>query len=284
MEIQAALGSDIALVFDECTPFNVSRDYTARSTERTHRWLERCLRWHDEHGPRPATAPPSSSTGSSRAASTRTCAAPRRRSSRRAGATASRSAARWGRTRRRCTRSSSWAIDELPDGPPAPPARHRRHRRPDPRRRARHRHVRLRDAHAPGPPRDGARARSGAALAGRPRPRRASARIRRPDPRRLPLPGLRRGLQPRRTCATCVRNRELTGLRLLTLHNLAFVARLMADLRAARGRAGRSPRRRAALRAGACRPGRRRRSLAGAQRVLSSMKPLSSSTAWSTSS
>ena len=52
MEVQAALGSDIALAFDECTPFHVDRDYTARSTERTHRWLERCLRWHDEHGPR----------------------------------------------------------------------------------------------------------------------------------------------------------------------------------------------------------------------------------------
>src|SRR3954451_14278081 len=51
MEIQAALGSDIALVFDECTPFNVSKDYTARSPERTHRWLERCLTWHDAHGP-----------------------------------------------------------------------------------------------------------------------------------------------------------------------------------------------------------------------------------------
>ncbi|MGI8429504.1 MAG: tRNA guanosine(34) transglycosylase Tgt [Solirubrobacteraceae bacterium] len=51
MSIQAALGSDIALVFDECTPFHVSRDYTARSTERTHRWLERCLRWHEQHGP-----------------------------------------------------------------------------------------------------------------------------------------------------------------------------------------------------------------------------------------
>jgi queuine tRNA-ribosyltransferase len=51
MEIQAALGSDIALVFDECTPFNVSREYTARSTERTHRWLGRCLEWHREHGP-----------------------------------------------------------------------------------------------------------------------------------------------------------------------------------------------------------------------------------------
>jgi queuine tRNA-ribosyltransferase len=51
MEVQAALGSDIALVFDECTPFNVSKDYTARSTERTHRWLDRCLDWHDRHGP-----------------------------------------------------------------------------------------------------------------------------------------------------------------------------------------------------------------------------------------
>jgi queuine tRNA-ribosyltransferase len=51
MEIQAALHSDIALVFDECTPFNVTRDYTARSTERTHRWLDRCLAWHGENGP-----------------------------------------------------------------------------------------------------------------------------------------------------------------------------------------------------------------------------------------
>jgi queuine tRNA-ribosyltransferase len=51
MEVQAALGSDIALVFDECTPFHGGRDYTARSTERTHRWLDRCLAWHGEHGP-----------------------------------------------------------------------------------------------------------------------------------------------------------------------------------------------------------------------------------------
>jgi len=51
MAVQAALGSDLALVFDECTPFHVDRDYTARSTERTHRWLRRCLDWHHEHGP-----------------------------------------------------------------------------------------------------------------------------------------------------------------------------------------------------------------------------------------
>jgi len=51
MAVQAALGSDIALTFDECTPFHADREYTARSTERTHRWLDRCLEWHDRHGP-----------------------------------------------------------------------------------------------------------------------------------------------------------------------------------------------------------------------------------------
>jgi queuine tRNA-ribosyltransferase len=51
MEVQAALGSDIALAFDECTPYTADRDYTARSTERTHRWLDRCLDWHRRHGP-----------------------------------------------------------------------------------------------------------------------------------------------------------------------------------------------------------------------------------------
>jgi queuine tRNA-ribosyltransferase len=51
MSVQAQLGSDIALVFDECTPFHADREYTARSTERTHRWLGRCLAWHGENGP-----------------------------------------------------------------------------------------------------------------------------------------------------------------------------------------------------------------------------------------
>ncbi|HEX5309974.1 MAG TPA: tRNA guanosine(34) transglycosylase Tgt [Solirubrobacteraceae bacterium] len=51
MAVQGSLRSDIALVFDECTPFHVDRDYTERSTERTHRWLRRCLDWHGEHGP-----------------------------------------------------------------------------------------------------------------------------------------------------------------------------------------------------------------------------------------
>jgi queuine tRNA-ribosyltransferase len=51
MGIQAAIGSDIALTFDECTPAHADRDYTARSTERTLRWLDRCLEWHEREGP-----------------------------------------------------------------------------------------------------------------------------------------------------------------------------------------------------------------------------------------
>jgi queuine tRNA-ribosyltransferase len=51
MSVQAALGSDIALAFDECTPYHADRDYTAGSTERTHRWLDRCLGWHERSGP-----------------------------------------------------------------------------------------------------------------------------------------------------------------------------------------------------------------------------------------
>ena len=51
MEVQAALGSDIALAFDECTPFHVEKQYTERSMQRTHRWLDRCVAWHSEHAP-----------------------------------------------------------------------------------------------------------------------------------------------------------------------------------------------------------------------------------------
>ena len=49
MEVQALLGSDVALAFDECTPAHADRDYTARAMQRTHRWLDRCLAWRREH-------------------------------------------------------------------------------------------------------------------------------------------------------------------------------------------------------------------------------------------
>ena len=41
MEVQAALGSDIVMVFDECTPGNASHEETERSMELTTRWARR---------------------------------------------------------------------------------------------------------------------------------------------------------------------------------------------------------------------------------------------------
>jgi len=42
MEIQAALGSDIAMVFDECTPFPCDESTARFSAERTLEWAKRC--------------------------------------------------------------------------------------------------------------------------------------------------------------------------------------------------------------------------------------------------
>jgi queuine tRNA-ribosyltransferase len=42
MEIQATLGSDIAMVLDECPPWPCEREYAARSLEMTVRWAARC--------------------------------------------------------------------------------------------------------------------------------------------------------------------------------------------------------------------------------------------------
>jgi len=45
--IQREIGADIILVFDECTPFHVDKDYTASSMERSHRWSKRSLEAFD---------------------------------------------------------------------------------------------------------------------------------------------------------------------------------------------------------------------------------------------
>ena len=42
MRIQANLGSDIAMAFDECVKIPSPREYVQRSCERTYRWLQRC--------------------------------------------------------------------------------------------------------------------------------------------------------------------------------------------------------------------------------------------------
>ncbi len=46
MEVQEALGSDIAMAFDECIPYPADFDYVEKSTSRTSRWAQRCLNAH----------------------------------------------------------------------------------------------------------------------------------------------------------------------------------------------------------------------------------------------
>ena len=46
MEIEQALGADIAMVFDECAPYPSDRKYTLEAMERTHRWAKRCQEVH----------------------------------------------------------------------------------------------------------------------------------------------------------------------------------------------------------------------------------------------
>lgn len=49
MEIQATLGSDIAMLFDECPPYPCEEKYAADSLGLTSRWAKRCKDWHTEH-------------------------------------------------------------------------------------------------------------------------------------------------------------------------------------------------------------------------------------------
>lgn len=46
MEIEQALGADIAMAFDECAPFPSDRAYTIAAMNRTHRWAKRCIAAH----------------------------------------------------------------------------------------------------------------------------------------------------------------------------------------------------------------------------------------------
>lgn len=50
MEIQAALGGDVAMALDECVPYPCEYDYAAQSAELTTRWAKRCLEWKRRNG------------------------------------------------------------------------------------------------------------------------------------------------------------------------------------------------------------------------------------------
>ena len=224
MEVQAKLGSDIALAFDECTPFHVERDYTARSMERTHRWLERCIAWCAEHAPQgqllygivqeglrgPADRVDRLCGGLGGAGASRSAVRSDRRSSR---------CARWwgGRSRRcptsrrdTCWESATWMISSTP-------------------------WARAWTASTAPRPR---LARHGTALVPDPEGRwrldlskSAMRTSREPIDERCPCPACRE--HTRGYLHYLMRANELTGKRLITLHNLTFMQRLMAGMREA---------------------------------------------------
>ena len=243
MEVQAALHSDIALAFDECTPFHVPREYTESSTERTHRWLARCLAWHGEHGPSDQLVFGIVQGGvyeDLRRASAREVAA--------SGCAGIAIGGSLGQDKAQMYEVVGWSVAELPEERPrhllgigevddlirgvelgidtfdcAMPTRIARHGMalvPDPAGRWRTDLAKAsaRDAHEP-------------ILEG------------------CPCPACAGGYS-RAYLHHLLRARELTALRLITLHNLSFVARLMADLRAALA-AGELAATAAALRGGA---------------------------------
>jgi queuine tRNA-ribosyltransferase len=229
MAVQAALGSDIALVLDECTPFHVSRDYIARSMQRTHRWLERCLDWHAAHGPAGQTVYGIVQGGTERdlrLESTGVIA-----SSRCDGIAIGGSL---GQDKPQMYEVVDWTTAELdrlaPERPrhllgigevddlvagvaagidtfdcamPTRLARHGMALVPDPARRWRVDLMKGRYKRSPEPILDG-----------------------------CPCPACSAGFS-RAYLHYLLRAHELTGLRLVTLHNLSFIGRLMADLRAA---------------------------------------------------
>ena len=46
IKAQEDFGSDIAMAFDECIPYPADYEYAEKSTERTSRWAERCIKAH----------------------------------------------------------------------------------------------------------------------------------------------------------------------------------------------------------------------------------------------
>lgn len=52
VDIQRTIGADIMMAFDECTPGDANYTYAKQSMERTHRWLERGLKHFNETEPK----------------------------------------------------------------------------------------------------------------------------------------------------------------------------------------------------------------------------------------
>lgn len=227
MTIQARLGADVALAFDECTPYHASREYTASSMERTHRWLDRCIAWHADHAPAGQQLWGIVQGG--------TYEDLRAESAQRVAASAVSGAAvggSLGREKAQMYEVVSWSVRELPDNWP--------------------RHllgigevddllagvmlgVDLFDCAVPT-----RLARHGMALVPRPATRwrldlMKSASRDDDDPLVDGCPCQACGTFSRAYLAYLIRAREMTGIRLVTLHNLNFMARLMEGIREAIG-------------------------------------------------
>ncbi|HZG49857.1 MAG TPA: tRNA guanosine(34) transglycosylase Tgt [Thermoleophilaceae bacterium] len=225
MEVQAALGSDIALAFDECTPFHVERDYTRASMERTHRWLDRCVTWWRERAAADQLLYGIVQGGvheDLRAESSAYVAA--------AGVDGIAIGGSLGREKEEMRQVVEWSLRGLPEGPP--------------------RHLLgIGDVddlvHAVGAGIDSFDCATPTRLA-----RHGTALVPDPDKRwRLDLTksAQRKSREPideRCPCAACrehtraylhylTRANELTAKRLITLHNLTFMQRLMEGMRAA---------------------------------------------------
>ena len=52
MDTERSIGADIIMAFDECTPGTADYQYAKESVERTHRWLDRCLKRFNETEPK----------------------------------------------------------------------------------------------------------------------------------------------------------------------------------------------------------------------------------------
>ena len=51
MEIQATLGSDVAMLFDDCPPYPCDRAKAEESLDLTLHWAERCKNWIETNRP-----------------------------------------------------------------------------------------------------------------------------------------------------------------------------------------------------------------------------------------
>jgi len=48
IEIQNALGADVIMAFDECPPADATKEQVAAATDRSYRWLKRCIEAHQD--------------------------------------------------------------------------------------------------------------------------------------------------------------------------------------------------------------------------------------------